>query len=137
MYLNVTQTSTSKKSKDIPAIEIKFPKYEQASGGKLFKEHIPWHKFEAFVCLGEDHADSCSQKSVEIEMVDIPKYAMMVGIPLAAIFLVIIIICLYKRNQKANKKIRKVENSMKEMRTLLPGLNLQSLPCLFMCLFRC
>ena len=78
----------------LPSVKVVYPYGE-----------IEWNRFDTQICLGEFHQDSCS-KTGEIIKVDYRKYGLYAGVPLLAVILGIILICVCLKKRKREKKFK-------------------------------
>ena len=78
----------------LPSVKVVYPYSE-----------IEWNRFDTQICLGEFHKDSCS-KTGQIIKVDYAKIGLYAGVPLLAVILGIILICVCLKKRKREKKFK-------------------------------
>ena len=85
----------------LPSVKVVYPYSE-----------IEWNRFDTQICLGEYHKDSCS-KTGQIIKVDYAKIGLYAGVPLLAVILGIILICVCLKKRKREKKFKARNENLK------------------------
>ena len=91
----------------LPSVKVVYPYSE-----------IEWNRFDTQICLGEYHQDSCS-KTGQIIKVDYKKFGLYAGVPLLAVILGIILICVCLKKRKREKKFKARTKNLKFIFSML------------------